>query len=70
MGRIDGVTLSGGLIAAIMPGEHTDFHHSFSDYVEAKRLFPDYLSLRAVLAFDTDNAPAQGMNEGKRLLEA
>jgi UDP-N-acetylmuramoyl-L-alanyl-D-glutamate--2,6-diaminopimelate ligase len=59
MGRVDGVTLSGGLIAAILPGEHTDFHHSFRDYVEAKRLFLDYLAPGAVLAFDADNAPAR-----------
>jgi UDP-N-acetylmuramoyl-L-alanyl-D-glutamate--2,6-diaminopimelate ligase len=59
MGRVSGLTFSGGMLAAIMPGEHTDFHHSFDDYVAAKRLFLDYLQPEAVLAFDADNTPAR-----------
>jgi UDP-N-acetylmuramoyl-L-alanyl-D-glutamate--2,6-diaminopimelate ligase len=58
MGRVSGLTFSGGMLAAIMPGEHTDFHHSFDDYVAAKRLFLDYLQPDAVLAFDADNTAA------------
>jgi UDP-N-acetylmuramoyl-L-alanyl-D-glutamate--2,6-diaminopimelate ligase len=55
MDRARGLTFGGGLIAAIMPGEHTDFHRTYDDYVAAKRLFLDYLAPDAVLAFDADN---------------
>ena len=36
LGRVNGLRFDGGLLAAIMPGEHTDFHRSYEDYVEAK----------------------------------
>ena len=55
MDRVRGLRFGGGLIAAIMPGEHTDFHRTYEDYVAAKRLFLDYLAPDAVLAFDADN---------------
>ena len=55
LGRADGLTFDGGLIAAVLPGEHTDFHRSYDDYVAAKRLFLDYLSPQATLAYDGDN---------------
>jgi UDP-N-acetylmuramoyl-L-alanyl-D-glutamate--2,6-diaminopimelate ligase len=55
MERVRGLSFGGGLIAAIMPGEHTDFHRSYDDYVAAKRLFLAYLAPDAVLAFDADN---------------
>lgn len=61
MGRVSGLTFAGGLIAAIMPGEHTDFHRSFEDYLDAKRLLLRYLDPAAVLAFDADNAAARGL---------
>lgn len=61
MHRVDGLTLAGGLIAAIMPGEHTDFHRSYDDYVAAKRIFLDYLAGDAVLAFDADNRAAAAL---------
>ena len=57
--RVQGLTFSGGLLAAIMPGEHTDFHRSYDDYVDAKRLFLDYLRPDAVLAYDADNHAAR-----------
>ena len=57
--RVQGLTFSGGLLAAIMPGEHTDFHRSYDDYVGAKRLFLDYLRPDAVLAYDADNHAAR-----------
>jgi UDP-N-acetylmuramoyl-L-alanyl-D-glutamate--2,6-diaminopimelate ligase len=56
--RARGLRFQGGLLAAIMPGEHTDFHRSYDDYVAAKRNFLDYLSADAVLAFDADNRAA------------
>jgi UDP-N-acetylmuramoyl-L-alanyl-D-glutamate--2,6-diaminopimelate ligase len=59
MGRVDGLRFSGGLLAAIRPGEHTDFHHSYAHYVEAKRLFLQYLSADALLAYDADNRAAR-----------
>jgi UDP-N-acetylmuramoyl-L-alanyl-D-glutamate--2,6-diaminopimelate ligase len=58
MHRAHGLSFAGGLIAAIMPGEHTDFHRTFDDYVAAKRLFLDYLRPGALLAFDADNQVA------------
>lgn len=53
--RVAGMRFRGGLLAAIMPGEHTDFHRSYEDYIEAKRLFLDYLAADALLAYDADN---------------
>jgi UDP-N-acetylmuramoyl-L-alanyl-D-glutamate--2,6-diaminopimelate ligase len=59
MDRVRGLTFAGGMLAAIMPGEHTDFHRTYDDYVEAKRLFLDYLSPGALLAYDADNRAAR-----------
>lgn len=58
MGRVDGLRFAGGLIAAIMPGEHTDFHSTYDDYLAAKRLFLNYLRPDALLAYDADNLAA------------
>lgn len=55
LGRVDGLELDGGLIAAIMPGEHTDFHRTYEDYVGAKRRLLGFLKKDAVLAYDADN---------------
>jgi len=59
LGRVDGLRFDGGLLAAIMPGEHTDFHRSYEDYVEAKRLFLAHLKPDALLAYDADNPAAR-----------
>ena len=59
LGRVDGLRFDGGLLAAIMPGEHTDFHRSYEDYVEAKRLFLSRSRPDAPLAFDADNLAAR-----------
>ena len=59
LGRVDGLRFGGGLLAAIMPGEHTDFHRSYEDYIDAKRLFLNYLAPDAVLAYDADNHAAR-----------
>jgi UDP-N-acetylmuramoyl-L-alanyl-D-glutamate--2,6-diaminopimelate ligase len=59
LGRVAGLQFAGGLIAAIMPGEHTDFHRSYEDYVEAKRLFLDHLEPDALVAYDADNLAAR-----------
>jgi UDP-N-acetylmuramoyl-L-alanyl-D-glutamate--2,6-diaminopimelate ligase len=59
LGRVDGLLFDGGLLAAIMPGEHTDFHRSYEDYVEAKRLFLSSLATNAPLAYDADNLAAR-----------
>jgi UDP-N-acetylmuramoyl-L-alanyl-D-glutamate--2,6-diaminopimelate ligase len=55
LGRVKGLAFDGGLLAAIMPGEHTDFHRTYEDYVSAKRLFLGYLKPDGVLAYDADN---------------
>lgn len=61
LGRIEGLALADGLLAAIMPGEHTDYHRSYEDYVAAKRRFLEYLSADATLAYDRDNAAARAI---------
>ena len=53
--RVHGLRFSGGLIAAIRPGEHIDFHRNYEDYVNAKRRFLGYLAPEALLAYDADN---------------
>ncbi|MCA1559116.1 MAG: Mur ligase domain-containing protein [Acidobacteria bacterium] len=67
MGRVDGLCFAGGLIAAIMPGEHTDFHRTYDDYLAAKRLFLDYLRADALLAYDADNPAAKALADGARV---
>lgn len=67
MGRVDGLRFAGGLIAAIMPGEHTDFHSTYDDYLAAKRLFLDYLKGDALLAYDADNIAAKTLAAGARV---
>jgi UDP-N-acetylmuramoyl-L-alanyl-D-glutamate--2,6-diaminopimelate ligase len=59
MDRVRGLTFSGGLVAAILPGEHTDFHRSYDEYVAAKRLFLNHLSRDGTLAYDADNLAAR-----------
>lgn len=67
MDRVYGLAFSGGVIAAITPGEHTDFHHTYEDYVAAKRLFLEYLAQDAVLAFDADNRVAAALASEARV---
>jgi UDP-N-acetylmuramoyl-L-alanyl-D-glutamate--2,6-diaminopimelate ligase len=57
--RIRGLSFDGGLMAAIVAGEHTDYHRSYDDYVAAKRLFLEHLSHHALLAYDADNHAAR-----------
>lgn len=61
--RVEGLRFAGGLLAAIMPGEHTDFHRTYEDYLSAKRLFLHYLSDDAVLAYDADNRASRQLAE-------
>jgi UDP-N-acetylmuramoyl-L-alanyl-D-glutamate--2,6-diaminopimelate ligase len=56
---VDGLLFDGGLLAAIMPGEHTDFHRSYEDYVDAKRRLLSSLATDAPLAYDADNLAAR-----------
>ena len=55
LGRVEGLTFCGGLLSALKPGEHSDFHGSYESYVGAKRLLLKYLSPDATLAYDADN---------------
>jgi UDP-N-acetylmuramoyl-L-alanyl-D-glutamate--2,6-diaminopimelate ligase len=59
LGRVEGLRFDGGLLGAVMPGEHTDFHRSYEDYVEAKCLFLAHLKPGAILAYDADNLAAR-----------
>jgi UDP-N-acetylmuramoyl-L-alanyl-D-glutamate--2,6-diaminopimelate ligase len=56
--RVEGITFGGGLIAAIRPGEHIDFHRNYDDYLNAKRLLLNYLEPGAMVAYDADNRGA------------
>jgi UDP-N-acetylmuramoyl-L-alanyl-D-glutamate--2,6-diaminopimelate ligase len=56
---VRGLTFDGGLMAAIVAGEHTDYHRSYEEYVAAKRLFLSHLSPDALLAYDADNHAAR-----------
>ena len=56
--RVHGLTFGGGLLAAIRPGEHIDFHRNYDDYVASKRLLLNYLAPGALLAYDADNRAA------------
>ena len=67
MERARGLAFAGGLLAAIMPGEHTDFHRTYEDYVNAKRLFLSYLREDAVLAYDADNRAARQLASEARV---
>ncbi len=59
--RVAGLHFDGGLLAAVLPGEHTDFHRSYEDYVAAKRIFLEYLKPDAILAYDADNRASRGL---------
>jgi UDP-N-acetylmuramoyl-L-alanyl-D-glutamate--2,6-diaminopimelate ligase len=70
MERVRGIRFDGGLIGAILPGEHTDFHRSYEDYVDAKRLFLDHLGRDAVLAYDADNRASRQLASSARVRKA
>ena len=59
--RVSGLAFHGGVLSAIRPGEHSDFHGSYENYVAAKRLLLQYLSAEATLAYDADNHAARTM---------
>lgn len=59
LGRVEGLTFQGGVLSAILPGEHTDFHRGYEDYIGAKRRLLSHLAPGAVLAFDGDNRAAR-----------
>ena len=44
-----------------VPANTRSFHRSYEDYVEAKRIFLDYLSPGAILAYDADNPAARDL---------
>lgn len=58
MDRVHGLRFGGGLIAAIRPGEHIDFHRNFDDYVASKRRILQYIEPGALVAYDADNRAA------------
>jgi UDP-N-acetylmuramoyl-L-alanyl-D-glutamate--2,6-diaminopimelate ligase len=68
--RVHGLTFGGGLISAIVPGEHTDFHRTFQDYVAAKRRFLELLAPDAILAFDGDDSTARELAAAARVKRA
>jgi UDP-N-acetylmuramoyl-L-alanyl-D-glutamate--2,6-diaminopimelate ligase len=65
--RVHGLRFGGGLISAILPGEHTDFHRTFDDYVAAKRRFLELLAPGAILAFDGDDRTARELAEAAQV---
>ncbi len=77
--RVEGIGFSDFVLTAIVPGEHTDFHRTYAEYVETKARFIQYLEPEAIVAYDADNPAARrlaaraqvqvraGMSVGKRL---
>lgn len=63
--RVHGLAFAGGMLAAIRPGEHIDFHRNFDDYVAAKGRILDYLEPGAILAYDADNRAAAGIAQAR-----
>ncbi|MGE5360538.1 MAG: Mur ligase family protein [Bacteroidales bacterium] len=63
LGRVEGISFADFVLAAIVPGEHTDFHRSYADYVAAKARFIGHLAPNAVLAYDRDNPAARELAE-------
>jgi len=61
LGRVEGLAFPDFVLAAIVPGEHTDFHRSYRDYVATKSRFLDYLAPGALLAFDADNPASRAL---------
>ncbi|MDQ3169035.1 MAG: Mur ligase family protein [Acidobacteriota bacterium] len=59
--RVHGMRFGGGMLAAIRPGEHIDFHRNYDDYVASKRRLLDYLAPGALLAYDADNRAASAI---------
>ena len=56
--RVHGLAFAGGMLAAIRPGEHIDFHRNFDDYVASKRRILQYIKPGALVAYDADNRAA------------
>jgi UDP-N-acetylmuramoyl-L-alanyl-D-glutamate--2,6-diaminopimelate ligase len=61
LGRVHGLRFADGILAAIMPGEHTDFHRTYGDYVATKQRMLDYLDPGAALAYDANNQAARAI---------
>ena len=52
--RINGLTFRGGIFTNITH-DHLDYHHGFREYLEAKKLFFDYLTKDAFALFNIDD---------------
>lgn len=61
--RVAGLTFAHAIVGAITPGEHTDFHRTYAEYVAAKARMLTQVSPQGVLAYDRDNAAARGIAE-------
>jgi UDP-N-acetylmuramoyl-L-alanyl-D-glutamate--2,6-diaminopimelate ligase len=64
LGRVEGLAFDNVMLGAIMPGEHTDFHNSYADYVSAKGRLLAYARPEGVLVYDRDNAAARRLAGG------
>lgn len=61
LGRVEGLAFPDFLLAAIVPGEHTDFHRSYRDYMATKARFLEYLAPGVLLAYDADNPASRAL---------
>ena len=62
--RAAGVVFGHGIMGAIVPGEHTDFHRTYAEYVAAKGRLLTHVAGTGILAYDRDNAAARRFAAG------
>lgn len=53
--RVHGLRFDAGMFTNLVPLEHSEYHDTFRDYADAKRLFFDYLRPCAPLVYNVDS---------------
>jgi UDP-N-acetylmuramoyl-L-alanyl-D-glutamate--2,6-diaminopimelate ligase len=61
--RVHGLRYRLGIFTNLLPLEHSEYHDSFEDYVEAKSLFFDLLTPEAPLIYNQDDPGARALVE-------
>lgn len=61
--RVHGLRYRLGIFTNLLPLEHSEYHDSFEDYVEAKSLFFDLLTPDAPLIYNQDDPVARALVE-------
>lgn len=65
--RVCGLDFALGIFTALAPLEHSDYHHSFRNYIEAKVRFFEHLLPGAPLIYPAADPVFRGLLEGRRL---